>query len=83
LDPLQNGQRVLEYVDNTPNQGIFRALDVFNREVLVITSPAFIRDVLQVNSYDYTKVPNIQNFLRVTLGDGLVTVDGEEHKVRH
>ena len=26
LQPLQNGSRVLEYLDNTPNQGIFRAL---------------------------------------------------------
>ncbi|KAF2676480.1 cytochrome P450 [Lentithecium fluviatile CBS 122367] len=80
LEPLQNGGRVLEYLDNTPNVGMFRALDLLNREVLVITSPEVIREVLQTNAYDFRKVANVQNYMKVLLGDGLVTVDGQEHK---
>ena len=83
LEPLQNGSRVLEYLDNTPNDGIFRALDLLNREVLVISSPEVIREILQTNAYDFRKVANVQNFMKVLLGDGLVTVDGEEHKASH
>ncbi|EMD97896.1 hypothetical protein COCC4DRAFT_144123 [Bipolaris maydis ATCC 48331] len=80
LEPLQNGSRVLEYLDNTLNQGIFRALDLLNREVLVITSPEFIKEILQTNAYDFCKMANVQNFMKVLLGDGLLTVDGEDHK---
>jgi hypothetical protein len=81
LTSLQDGKRVLEYVDNTPNDGIFRVLDILNKEVLVITNPKYIKEILQTNSYGFEKVPAIQNFMKVLLGDGLVTVDGEEHKV--
>ncbi|KAL1796104.1 hypothetical protein ACET3X_006328 [Alternaria dauci] len=80
LKPLQNGSKVLEYLDNTPNEGIFRALDLLNREVLVITTPEVIKEILHTNAYDFRKVPNVQNFMKVLLGDGLLTVDGEEHK---
>ncbi|EUC40633.1 hypothetical protein COCMIDRAFT_41058 [Bipolaris oryzae ATCC 44560] len=80
LEPLQNGDKVLEYVDNTPNQGIFRALNLLNKEVLVITRPEFIKEIPQTNVYDFRKMANVQNFMKVLLGDGLLTVDGEEHK---
>ena len=81
LTSIQDGNKVLDYVDTTPNDGIFRVLDLFNRETLVITSPKVIKEILQTNSYDYRKLAVIQNFMKVLLGDGLVTVDGEDHKV--
>jgi hypothetical protein len=46
-----------------------------------VTSPAAIREILQTKAYDFHKVASVQNFMKVLLGDGLVTVDGEEHKV--
>jgi hypothetical protein len=47
----------------------------------VVTSPEAIREILQTKAYDFHKVASVQNFMKVLLGDGLVTVDGEEHKV--
>ena len=51
--------------------------------MLVITSPEFIKEILQTNAYDFRKMANVQNFMKVLLGDGLLTVDGEEHKVSY
>ena len=72
---------MLEYVDSLGGVGLFRALDLLNRETLIVTSAAAIRDVLQNNSYDYSKNPNTQNYIAMFLGEGLVYAEGVHHKV--
>ncbi|RDW77358.1 hypothetical protein BP6252_05411 [Coleophoma cylindrospora] len=77
---IQNGSMMLNIVENTPNKGILRALDLFNRETLVVTSPKGIKDLLQNNAYDFEKSPFVKKLLKLVLGDGLVVVEGAEHK---
>jgi cytochrome P450 len=45
-----------------------------------LTDPKSLAEVLVTKSYDFEKPSEIRNFLRLVLGDGLVIVEGEEHK---
>jgi cytochrome P450 len=47
---------------------------------LLVTNPQLLADVLVHKCYDFTKPTKISNFLRLILGDGLIIVEGDQHK---
>jgi cytochrome P450 len=52
----------------------------FHRNRLLLSNPKALADVLVHNAYDFEKPMAIRNFLRRILGDGLIVVEGDEHK---
>ncbi|KAL9945907.1 hypothetical protein ACHAQF_006261 [Verticillium nonalfalfae] len=54
-------------------------LNVAGTEIFV-TNPRLLADVLVNNCYDFTKPTKVSSFLRHILGDGLIIVEGDEHK---
>jgi cytochrome P450 len=52
----------------------------FRRNGAAITHPRLLADVLVHRSYDFAKPPKVRNFLRHVLGDGLIIVEGDQHK---
>ncbi|KAK3388707.1 cytochrome P450 [Sordaria brevicollis] len=73
------GQKLLELVQDTPNDGIIILQGAFGDSML-ITKPAPLADILVHHPYDFAKHETIRNFLRPILGDGLVVVEGDQHK---
>ncbi|KAK1776194.1 cytochrome P450 [Copromyces sp. CBS 386.78] len=73
------GQLLLELAERTPNDGIIILQGAFGTSML-ITKPAPLADILVHRPYDFAKYDTIRNFLRPVLGDGLVVVEGEQHK---
>ncbi|KAK3949618.1 cytochrome P450 [Pseudoneurospora amorphoporcata] len=73
------GQLLLELTERTPNDGIIILQGAFGTSML-ITKPAPLADILVHHPYDFAKYDTIRNFLRPVLGDGLVVVEGEQHK---
>ena len=69
-------------MDSTPNDGMIRFLDFLNGEVICLTQPKIISEFLQTKSDHYIKNPKIRRFMETFLGNGLVTAEGSEHKVR-
>ncbi|RMZ91186.1 hypothetical protein DV736_g1558, partial [Chaetothyriales sp. CBS 134916] len=67
-------------MEEIPNEGLLRFRQLLNREILVPTSPANLKTILNDNVYDYTKPSNLVQLLRPILGDGLVLVEGDLHK---
>jgi cytochrome P450 len=63
-----------------PNDGIimFRAFGHQSR--LLITNPKALGEVLVQKPYDYKKPAPVRAFLRSVLGNGLIVVEGDEHK---
>lgn len=55
------------------------ALDAFGRQFLVV-KPRLLADLLSHKCYDFAKPRRISAFLRLVLGDGLVTVEEDKHK---
>lgn len=47
---------------------------------LVLTKPAVLADVLVNHPYDFAKFDSVRDFLRPVLGDGLIVVEGDQHK---
>jgi cytochrome P450 len=63
-----------------PNEGFIRIPTVFGINRLLLTSPGTLGEVLVHKSYDYEKPSELRHFLRLVLGDGMIVVEGDEHK---
>ncbi|KXJ85886.1 cytochrome P450 [Microdochium bolleyi] len=50
------------------------------QEYVLVTKPRGLADVLVHRPYDFAKPPNVAGFLRHVLGDGLIVVEGDQHK---
>jgi cytochrome P450 len=68
-----------EIARTTPNEGIL-AIRSFGSTMIVLTQPETITTVLVNERLSYTKPPQLRKFLRPILGDGLVFLEGEEHR---
>jgi cytochrome P450 len=74
------GWDTIPWVNAVPNNGLVRAFGLLNQEVLLVTSPEAVRDVLVTNANAWVKPPAGRALLRLLLGDGLLTAEGESHK---
>ncbi|KAH7011130.1 cytochrome P450 [Ilyonectria destructans] len=72
------GELFLDLAKQYPGQD-FISLDALGNRILV-TSPRLMADLLVHRCYDFTKPKRISSFLRHILGDGLVIVEGDQHK---
>ncbi|RFN48456.1 hypothetical protein FIE12Z_7265 [Fusarium flagelliforme] len=50
------------------------------RDQLCLMNPQLLADLLVHNCYDFAKPKRISSFLRHVLGDGLIIVEGDQHK---
>ncbi|KAI0431743.1 cytochrome P450 [Xylaria sp. FL1042] len=72
------GDLFLDLIKKYPNQEIL-SLSAFDYQV-VLTKPRMLADLLVHKPYDFIKPPKISGFLRHVLGDGLIMVEGDQHK---
>jgi cytochrome P450 len=70
----------LKWIDNVPNDGLIAFQGIFHQPKVILTSTKALAEVLSQKSYDYEKPARLRSFLRRILGDGLVIVEGDEHK---
>jgi hypothetical protein len=63
-----------------PNEGLLRFPVLFNQHSLFLTDPSSLQEVLSQKTYDFEKPKDLRDFLRLILGNGLVVVEGDEHK---
>jgi len=76
--PTGNDQ--LGFTDSLPDTGIYRNLDLLNREHVAITNTKGMAEFFHTRAYELEKDPMIAQFLKTFLGDGLVTAEGNVHK---
>lgn len=67
-------------MNEIPNNGLIRIKGLLHRDWLLLTDPASLSEVLVHKAYDFEKPSFIRQFLRIVLGDGLIVVEGDEHK---
>ncbi|KAF2966624.1 hypothetical protein GQX73_g6980 [Xylaria multiplex] len=72
------GDLFLDLIKKYPGQEIL-SLTAFDHQVLV-TKPRMLADLLVHKPYDFIKPPKISGLLRHILGDGLIMVEGDQHK---
>ncbi|KAI0419671.1 cytochrome P450 [Xylaria grammica] len=73
-----SGDLFLDLIKKYPDQEILN-LSAFDYQVLV-TKPRMLADLLVHKPYDFAKPPKISGLLRHVLGDGLIMVEGDQHK---
>lgn len=74
------GREFLEWMNQIPNDGLIMFYGLFNQPRLLLSSPKSLAEVLVQKSYMFKKPKQVRTFLRRILGDGLIIVEGEEHK---
>lgn len=77
------GKRLLQWMRETPNDGLihFRGTCHWRSRVL-LTSPDSLAEVLNNKPYDWVKPRPARRFLSRVLGEGLVVVEGKEHRLQ-
>lgn len=74
------GKDFLKWVTEVPNGGLIHFRGFFYQDRLILTNPHSLGEVLVQKSYDFERPGRLRNFLRRILGDGLIIVEGDEHK---
>jgi cytochrome P450 len=74
------GVDLLHWMKTIPNDGLIMFRAFGNQPRLILTNPKTLGEVLVHKSYDFYKPRPLRNFLRRILGDGLIIVEGDEHR---
>ncbi|KAF2672119.1 putative P450 monooxygenase [Microthyrium microscopicum] len=74
------GNDFLKWMNEIPNDGVLMFNGFGNQPRIVLTNPRALSEVLVTKTYDFKKPKPLRTFLRRILGDGLIIVEGEEHK---
>ncbi|KAK7553582.1 putative P450 monooxygenase [Phyllosticta citricarpa] len=74
------GAEFLKWMRNIPNEGLIMFRGILNMERLLPTDPKYLSEILVHKSYDFEKPGRARRFLRIILGDGLIIVEGDEHR---
>lgn len=74
------GDVLRKWMEEVPNDGLIRFRDAFGKDGIMPTNQAMLKAVVTDNNYDYEKQPKVRDILRTILGDGLILVEGHEHK---
>ncbi|EAQ84346.1 hypothetical protein CHGG_08360 [Chaetomium globosum CBS 148.51] len=72
------GDLFLDLVKRYPDQDLV-VLDAFRRHILV-AKPRLLADLFSHKCYDFAKPRRIASFLRLIIGEGLITLEEDNHK---
>ncbi|KAI4139368.1 MAG: hypothetical protein L6R39_006324 [Caloplaca ligustica] len=78
-EPTGTPQR--RWINEIPNDGLIRYLNVLNEERLLLTNSKALAEVLVTKNYDFIKPSLVRAGLGRILGIGILLAEGEEHKV--
>lgn len=76
------GANILRWITEIPNDGLLRTTSIDCSDLLITTTPQAMADVMNHNSYDFEKPIRARFLLARLLGWGLVTAEGEQHKMQ-
>lgn len=69
-----------EWNNTVPNDGLIYYRSWFNIERVMVTSPKALAEVLVTKAYDFVKPWQIKVGLGRITGNGILLMEGEEHK---
>ncbi|THC89194.1 hypothetical protein EYZ11_011365 [Aspergillus tanneri] len=71
-----------EWINQVPNSGLIRYRKRFNKEIVFVTSPKGLSEVLIQKNYEFSKPYKLRQGLGRILGVGLLIAEGEDHKIQ-
>ncbi|KAK2590019.1 hypothetical protein QQS21_012297 [Conoideocrella luteorostrata] len=76
------GTTARKWMETIPNDGLIRVRWAFNREMLLVTTPQVLSEVLVAKSYEFEKPQFLRDTLGPIIGHGLVLAEGDAHRVQ-
>ncbi|KAJ5880893.1 uncharacterized protein N7473_011946 [Penicillium subrubescens] len=76
----RSGMPLQDWINEVPNSGLIRYRMRFNKEVIFVTNPKGLSEVLVQKSYEFAKPAKLRLGLGRILGVGLIVAEGNEHK---
>lgn len=77
---VPRGEAYLNFAKDIPNDGLIRLKGIFNTDQILVTDPRGLSEVLVGRPHDFPKPFRSRDFLRRTVGDGLIVAEGIHHK---
>lgn len=74
-------EQLRKWAREIPNDGFIRYRGRLNIEKLLVTDTQVVEELMVKKCYEFQKPPLISRVIRSLLGDGLVVVEGNVHKV--
>ncbi|KAL2702684.1 hypothetical protein AAEP93_006982 [Penicillium crustosum] len=74
--------KLRESVKNRPDHGLIRYYMIANLEIVAVTSPKALGEVLVTKVYDFQNHELVRQALRRIAGDGILFAEGEQHKTQ-
>jgi cytochrome P450 len=65
-----------------PNEGLIAYRGIFNIQRVLVTNTTGVHDIFSLRPYEFPKPTFVKTIFRGVIGDGLVVVDGEQHKLQ-
>jgi cytochrome P450 len=67
---------------DVPNKGLIAYRGEFNTQRVLVTTTTGVHDIFSLRPCQYPKPTFVETIFRGVIGDGLVAVDGEQHKLQ-
>lgn len=74
-------EQLRQWAQEIPNEGLIRYRGRLNIEKLLVTDTQLVEELMVKKAYEFQKPPIVSRVIRSLLGDGLVVVEGNVHKV--
>lgn len=71
----------LDVLENLDYVGVYKYMGFMGTEVVLFTDPLALTHIFVKNPYAFPKPNSLRTFLTQTVGEGLVSVEGDIHKV--
>lgn len=75
------GEPMRDWIDSIPNDGLIRYLTYFNTEMLLVTKPKALNEVLNNQVQNFIKTEHVRTLMSKMMGIGMILAEGDEHKV--
>ncbi|KAF5130711.1 Cytochrome P450 monooxygenase FUM15 [Metarhizium anisopliae] len=76
------GTTARKWIASIPNDGFIHIRWAFNREMLLVTSPQALSEILVAKSYEFAKPQFLRDTLGPVIGHALVLAEGDAHKLQ-
>lgn len=75
-------EQLARWALDIPNDGLIAYRGIFNIQRVLITATTGVHDIFSLRPYEFPKPTFVKTIFRGVIGDGLVVVDGEQHKMQ-
>lgn len=77
-----NVDQLARWCHEIPNEGFIRYRGILNTQKVLVTDPNAVHEIFSTQPYSFIKPPPISKIIRSILGEGIIVVEGDAHKLQ-